>query len=75
MIAPAAMDIEAAKANLENALYLQMHHEMLELQKKEYFSATPYATQQDYEAYALGVEVCRVLLYGMPNAIKGHVSL
>lgn len=76
MIAPAAMFIESAQDKLKDAtLCPDQSVQLYESQAKEIRSAVPNRTEDFYEGYALGVETARVLLMGMPAAVKAGVRL
>lgn len=75
MVVPSASFVAAARDSLKDDMYQQMNYVALAAQKREYMGEFPQASEAEYEAYAIGVEVCRILLLGMPNAVKNHVQL
>jgi len=75
MTAPPAMMIEMAQDCLKDAEYVAKDADMRQRQAHELLFAIPDASADFAKGYALGIEVARVTLKGMPNAVFNGVEI
>jgi hypothetical protein len=76
MIAPAAQFIEMAMDRMtKDTEYMTRNKVILDQQLIELDCALYGQPESFHAGYALGIEVCRILLEGMPSAVKAGVQL
>jgi hypothetical protein len=75
MIAPSSMQIQAAIDSTSTPEYQAQHAVILAAQFAQIREAQPYRNDDFYIGYELGLSVARVILAGMPAAVKAGVDI